>query len=255
LQKGDASAAESHRPSPYHPDPPIASRYSSSIPKKSERVAAIHAGWRGYARPASPKKAVGPHAIRIRQQSPLILLAAIGPSIGPCCFTKSACRLRNQIHRAIRRRCRLFRRALAPVKKPNPPPVAQHESLRAHQPASKKTSHLDLRKAKPARKLLTAGPPGQKISSSAISAPPATPVSPSSSHRREGPLCRAASCPPIGLRPTRKNVSGVILRLSDEDSLKGPPTQNSSENSCPAPVCSIPQTQYCQRRSRPLHFP
>src|SRR5258708_3115960 len=140
---------------------------------------------------------------------------------------RSRCRLPHQIHRAIRRRCRLFRRASLRGRA-KPPPVAKHEA--SGPPAASKKRPSRSSQSQP---LATPDgrPPGQKyLRQRSLHRLP---------HRSalQPPPRRSALRPPhVRHRPPPylEKVMGVILRASDEDSRRTS-TQNSSENFCPHP--------------------
>ena len=175
--KGDASASN-------QPGILLAIQTADCVPillvdPKKRAVAAVHAGWRGtLARIA--QKAVG----RMQQEfgsTPSDLLAAIGPSIGPCCYQVAAdfvTRFNAQFADAPE----YFDEPLS-GDEPNP---LQWLNMKppGHQPPPKNV-RLDLRKANRSQ-LLLAGLRPQNIFTSDLCTSCRTDLL--FSHRREGPL-------------------------------------------------------------------
>jgi YfiH family protein len=164
------------------------------VDPKKRAVAAIHAGWRGTLARIT-QKAVGRVQFEFGSK-PTELLAAIGPSIGPCCYEVAAdfvTKFTAQFSDAAD----YFDEARS-GEEPNP---LQWLNMKppGHQPPPKNV-HLDLRKANRSQ-LLAAGLQAQNIFVSDLCTACHTDLL--FSHRREGPLSgRLMSA--IGLRSTRK---------------------------------------------------
>ncbi len=162
------------------------------VDPKKRAVAAIHAGWRGtLARVA--QKAVGRMQLEYGS-NPANLLAAIGPSIGPCCYEVAADFV-TKFTAQFADAADYFDEARS-GEEPNP---LQWLNMKppGHQPPPKNV-HLDLRKANRSQ-LLAAGLRAQNIFVSDLCT--ACRADLLFSHRREGPLSgRHMSA--IGLRPT-----------------------------------------------------
>jgi YfiH family protein len=192
VSKGDASATG-------RPGGLLAIQTADCVPillvdPKKRAVAAVHAGWRGtLARLA--QKAVGRMQFEFGSK-PADLLAAIGPSIGPCCYevaadfvTKFTAQFANAADYFDEPRS---------GEEPNP---LQWLNMKppGHQPPPKNV-HLDLRHANRSQ-LLAAGLQAKNIFVSDLCTACHTDLL--FSHRREGPLSgRLMSA--IGLRPTGK---------------------------------------------------
>jgi YfiH family protein len=164
------------------------------VDPKKRAVAAIHAGWRGtLARIA--QKAVGRMQFEFGTK-PGDLLAAIGPSIGPCCYEVAA--------EFVAKFTAQFADAADYFDEPRSgeePNPLQWLNMKppGHQPPPKNV-HLDLRKANRSQ-LLAAGIQAKNIYVSDLCTACHTGLL--FSHRREGPLSgRLMSA--TGLRPTRK---------------------------------------------------
>ena len=190
--KGDASATN-------RPGLLLAIQTADCVPillvdPKKRAVAAIHAGWRGTLARIT-QKAVGRMQFEFGSK-PADLLAAIGPSIGPCCYEVAAdfvTKFTAQFSDAAD----YFDEARS-GEEPNP---LQWLNMKppGHQPPPKNV-HLDLRKANRSQ-LLAAGLQAQNIFVSDLCTACHTDLL--FSHRREGPLSgRLMSA--IGLRSTRK---------------------------------------------------
>jgi polyphenol oxidase len=190
--KGDASSTN-------HPGLLLAIQTADCVPillvdPKKRAVAAIHAGWRGtLARIA--QKTVGQMQFEFGSK-PSDLLAAIGPSIGPCCYEVAAdfvTKFTAQFADATD-----YFDEPRSGEEPNP---LQWLNMKppGHQPPPKNV-HLDLRKANRSQ-LAVAGLLAKNIYISDLCT--ACHTSLLFSHRREGHLSgRLMSV--IGLRPTRK---------------------------------------------------
>jgi YfiH family protein len=192
VSKGDASATN-------HPRLLLTIQTADCVPillvdPKKRAVAAVHAGWRGTLARIT-QKAVGRMQFEYGSK-PKDLLAAIGPSIGPCCYevapdfvTKFAAQFADAGEYFDEPRS---------GEEPNP---LQWLNMKppGHQPPPKNV-HLDLRKANLSQ-LVSAGLLAKNIYVSSLCT--ACHTSLLFSHRREGPLSgRLMSV--IGLRPTPK---------------------------------------------------
>jgi hypothetical protein len=161
------------------------------VDPKKRAVAAIHAGWRGTLARIT-QKAVGQMQFEFGSK-PSDLLAAIGPSIGPCCYEVAAdfvTKFTAQFSDAAD-----YFDEPRSGEEPNP---LQWLNMKppGHQPPPKNV-HLDLRKANSSQ-LVAAGLPAKNIYASDLCT--ACHTSLLFSHRREGPLSgRLMSA--IGLRP------------------------------------------------------
>jgi len=164
------------------------------VDPKQRAVAAIHAGWRGTLARIT-QKAVGRMQFEFGSK-PADLLAAIGPSIGPCSYEVAAdfvTKFTAQFADAVE-----YFDEPRSGEEPNP---LQWLNMKppGHQPPPKNV-HLDLRKANRSQ-LIAAGLPAKNIFASDLCTACHTDLL--FSHRREGPLSgRLMSV--IGLRPTRK---------------------------------------------------
>lgn len=149
------------------------------VDPKKRAVAAIHAGWRGTLARIT-QKAVGRMRLEFASK-PAHLLAAIGPSIGPCCYEVAAdfvARFTAQFADAAD-----YFDEPRTGEEPNP---LQWLNMKppGHQPPPKNV-HLDLRKANRSQ-LLAAGLRAQNIFSSDLCTACRTDLL--FSHRREGPF-------------------------------------------------------------------
>jgi len=191
--KGDASATN-------HPGQILAIQTADCVPillvdPKKRAVAAIHAGWRGTLARIT-QKVVGRMRFEFGSK-PADLLAAIGPSIGPCCYEVAAdfvTKFTAQFSDAGD-----YFDEPRSGEEPNP---LQWLNMKppGHQP-SPKNVHLDLRTANRSQ-LVAAGMLVKNIYVSDLCTACHTGLL--FSHRREGPLSgRLMSA--IGLRPTRKS--------------------------------------------------
>ena len=175
--KGDASATN-------HPSLLLAIQTADCVPillvdPKRRAVAAIHAGWRGtLARIA--QKAVGQMQFEFGSK-PSDLLAAIGPSIGPCCYEVAADFV-TKFTAQFADAADYFDEPRS-GEEPNP---LQWLNMKppGHQPPPKNV-HLDLRKANRSQ-LVTAGLFVKNIYVSGLCTACHTNLL--FSHRREGPL-------------------------------------------------------------------
>ena len=164
------------------------------VDPKKRAVAAIHAGWRGTLARIT-QKAVGRMRLEFGSK-PTELLAAIGPSIGPCCYEVAAdfvIKFSAQFADADE-----YFDEPRSGEEPNP---LQWLNMKppGHQPPPKNV-HLDLRKANRSQ-LVAAGLLAKNIYASDLCT--ACHTSLLFSHRREGPLSgRLMSV--IGLRPTQQ---------------------------------------------------
>jgi polyphenol oxidase len=191
-RKGDASATNCSRLL-------LAIQTADCVPiflvdPKKRTVAAIHAGWRGTLARIT-QKAVGRMQFEFGSK-PADLLAAIGPSIGPCCYEVAADFV-TKFTAQFADAGDYFDEARS-GEEPNP---LQWLNMKppGHQPPPKNV-HLDLRKANRSQ-LLAAGLLAKNIYVSDLCTACHTDLL--FSHRREGPLSgRLMSA--IGLRPTRK---------------------------------------------------
>jgi purine-nucleoside/S-methyl-5'-thioadenosine phosphorylase / adenosine deaminase len=190
--KGDASATN-------HPGLLLAIQTADCVPillvdPKKRAVAAVHAGWRGTLARIT-QKAVG----RMRFEygsNPKDLLAAIGPSIGPCCYEVAA----DFVSKFTAQFADATDYFDEPRSGEEPNPL-QWLNMKppGHQPPPKNV-HLDLRKTNRSQ-LLAAGLLAKNIHVSDLCTACHTGLL--FSHRREGPVSgRLMSA--IGLRPTRK---------------------------------------------------
>jgi polyphenol oxidase len=187
--KGDASA--SNRPGLL-----LAIQTADCVPilivdPKRRAISAIHAGWRGTLARIT-QKAVGRMQFEFGSR-PADLLAAVGPSIGPCCYEVAAdfvTKFTAQFSDAADH----FDEARS-GEEPNP---LQWLNMKppGHQPPPKNV-HLDLRKANRSQ-LLTAGLRAQNIFVSDLCTACHTDLL--FSHRREGPLSGRLIAA-IGIRP------------------------------------------------------
>jgi len=191
--KGDASAT--HRPGLL-----LGVQTADCVPillvdPKKRAIAAIHAGWRGTLARIT-QKAVGRMQLEFGS-NPAHLLAAIGPSIGPCCYEVAA--------GFVTKFTAQFADAAGYFDEPRsgeePNPLQWlNMSPPGHQPPPKNV-HLDLRKANHSQ-LLAAGLSAKNIFTSDLCT--ACHADLLFSHRREGPLSgRLMSV--IGLRTNPKN--------------------------------------------------
>ena len=191
--RGDASSTN-------HPGLLLAIQTADCVPillvdPKKRAVAAIHAGWRGTLARIT-QKAVGLMQFEFGC-NPSDLLAAIGPSIGPCCYEVAADFV-TKFTAQFADAADYFDEPRS-GEEPNP---LQWLNMKppGHQPPPKNV-HLDLRKANRSQ-LVSAGLLSKNIHVSDLCT--ACHTSLLFSHRREGPLSgRLMSA--IGLRPTRKN--------------------------------------------------
>ncbi len=187
--KGDASATN-------HPALLLAIQTADCVPillvdPKKRAVAAIHAGWRGTLARIT-QKAVGQMQFEFGSK-PSDLLAAIGPSIGPCCYEVAADFV-TKFTAQFADAADYFDEPRS-GEEPNP---LQWLNMKppGHQPPPKNV-HLDLRKANRSQ-LVSAGLLSKNIYVSDLCT--ACHTSLLFSHRREGPLSgRLMSA--IGLRP------------------------------------------------------
>jgi len=187
--KGDASATD-------RPGLLLAIQTADCVPvllvdPQKRAIAAIHAGWRGTLARIT-EKAVGRMQLELGTR-PSHLLAAIGPSIGPCCYEVAA--------EFVTKFTAQFADAHDYFDEPrtgDEPNPLQWLSMKppGHQPPPKNV-HLDLRKANRSQ-LLAAGLRAENIFSSNLCTACRTDLF--FSHRREGPLSgRLMSV--IGIRP------------------------------------------------------
>jgi YfiH family protein len=163
------------------------------VDPKKRAVAAIHAGWRGTLSRIT-QKAVGRMQFEFGSKS-ADLLAAIGPSIGPCCYEVAADFV-TKFTAQFADAADYFDEPRS-GEEPNP---LQWLNMKppGHQPPPKNV-HLDLRKANRSQ-LVAAGLLAKNIYVSDLCTACHTGLL--SSHRREGPLSgRLMSA--IGIRPTR----------------------------------------------------
>jgi polyphenol oxidase len=189
--KGDASATN-------RPGLLLAIQTADCVPilivdPKKRAVAAIHAGWRGTLTRIT-QKAVGRMLVEFGSK-PADLLAAIGPSIGPCCYEVAADFV-TKFTAQFADAADYFDEPRS-GEEPNP---LQWLNMKppGHQPPPKNV-HLDLRKANRSQ-LVAAGLLAKNIFVSELCTACHTNLL--FSHRREGPLSgRLISA--IGLRPTR----------------------------------------------------
>ena len=149
------------------------------VDPKKRAVAAIHAGWRGTLARIT-QKAVGRMQLEFGS-NPSQLLAAIGPSIGPCCYEVAA--------DFVSKFTAQFADAADYFDEPHSgeePNPLQWLNMKppGHQPPPKNV-HLDLRKAN-CSQLLAAGLRAQNIFASNLCTACRTDLL--FSHRREGPL-------------------------------------------------------------------
>jgi polyphenol oxidase len=187
--KGDASATN-------HPGLLLAIQTADCVPillvdPKKRAVAAIHAGWRGTLTRIT-QKAVGRMQLEFGSK-PADLLAAIGPSIGPCCYEVAADFV-TKFTAQFADAADYFDEPRS-GEEPNP---LQWLNMKppGHQPPPKNV-HLDLRKANRSQ-LIAAGLLAKNIFVSDLCTACHTGLL--FSHRREGPLSgRLMSA--IGLRP------------------------------------------------------
>jgi YfiH family protein len=191
--KGDASATN-------QPGLLLAIQTADCVPillvdPKKRAVATIHAGWRGTLARIT-QKAVGRMQFEYGS-NPKDLLAAIGPSIGPCCYEVAADFV-TKFTAQFADAADYFDEPRS-GEEPNP---LQWLNMKppGHQPPPKNV-HLDLRKANHSQ-LIAAGLLAKNIYISDLCTACHTNLL--FSHRREGPLSgRLMSA--IGLRPSRKN--------------------------------------------------
>ncbi len=165
------------------------------VDPKNRAVAAIHAGWRGTLARIT-EKAVGRMRFEFRSK-PADLLAAIGPSIGPCCYEVAADFV-TKFTAQFADAADYFDEPRS-GEEPNP---LQWLNMKppGHQPPPKNV-HLDLRKANRSQ-LVASGLLAKNIYVSDLCT--ACHTSLLFSHRREGPLSgRLMSA--IGLRSTRNS--------------------------------------------------
>jgi len=189
--KGDASATN-------RPGLLLAIQTADCVPilivdPKKRAVAAIHAGWRGTLSRIT-QKAVGRMLVEFGSK-PADLLAAIGPSIGPCCYEVAADFV-TKFTAQFADAADYFDEPRS-GEEPNP---LQWLNMKppGHQPPPKNV-HLDLPKANRSQ-LVAAGLLPKNIFVSELCTACHTNLL--FSHRREGPLSgRLISA--IGLRPTR----------------------------------------------------
>lgn len=175
--KGDASATK-------QPGILLAIQTADCVPillvdPKKRAVAAVHAGWRGTLARIT-QKTVGRMQLEFGSK-PSHLLAAIGPSIGPCCYEVAA--------DFVTKFTAQFADATDYFDEPRsgeePNPLQWlNMSPPGHQPPPKNV-HLDLRKANRSQ-LLAAGLRAQNIFSNDLCTACHTDLF--FSHRREGPL-------------------------------------------------------------------
>jgi polyphenol oxidase len=192
LCRGDASSTD-------HPGLLVAIQTADCVPillvdPQKRAVAAIHAGWRGTLARIT-QKAVGQMQFEFGSK-PSDLLAAIGPSIGPCCYEVAA-EFVTKFTAQFAAAADYFDEPRS-GEEPNP---LQWLNMKppGHQPPPKNV-HLDLRKANRSQ-LAAAGLLAKNIYVSNLCT--ACHTSLLFSHRREGPLSgRLMSA--IGLRPTPK---------------------------------------------------
>jgi YfiH family protein len=192
VPKGDASAT-------IHPRLLLAIQTADCLPillvdPKKRVVAAVHAGWRGTLARIT-QKAVGRMQFEYSSK-PKDLLAAIGPSIGPCCYEVAA----DFVTKFAAQFVDAGEYFDEPRSGEEPNPL-QWLNMKppGHQPPPKNV-HLDLRKANHSQ-LVAAGLLAKNIYVSGLCT--ACHTSLLFSHRREGPLSgRLMSV--IGLRPTPK---------------------------------------------------
>jgi polyphenol oxidase len=190
--KGDASATN-------QPGLLLAIQTADCVPillvdPKKRAVAAIHAGWRGTLARIT-QKAVGRMQYEYGSK-PADLLAAIGPSIGPCCYEVSADFV-TKFTAQFADAADYFDEPRS-GEEPNP---LQWLNMKppGHQPPPKNV-HLDLRKANRSQ-LVAAGLLTKNIYVSDLCTACHTGLL--FSHRREGPLSgRLMSA--VGIRPTSK---------------------------------------------------
>ncbi|HWY05951.1 MAG TPA: peptidoglycan editing factor PgeF [Candidatus Acidoferrales bacterium] len=190
--KGDASATD-------RPGLLLAIQTADCVPillvdPKKRAVAAVHAGWRGTLARIT-QKAVGRMQIEFGSK-PSDLLAAIGPSIGPCSYEVAA-EFVTKFTAQFADAADYFDEPRS-GEEPNP---LQWLNMKppGHQPPPKNV-HLDLRKANRSQ-LIAAGLLAKNIYVSDLCTACHTGML--FSHRREGPLSgRLMSV--IGLRPTRQ---------------------------------------------------
>jgi purine-nucleoside/S-methyl-5'-thioadenosine phosphorylase / adenosine deaminase len=190
--KGDASATD-------RPGLLLAVQTADCVPillvdPKKRAVAAVHAGWRGTLARIT-QKAVGRMQFEFGSK-PADLLAAIGPSIGPCSYEVAADFV-TKFTAQFADAAEYFDEPRS-GEEPNP---LQWLNMKppGHQPPPKNV-HLDLRKANRSQ-LIAAGLHAKNIYVSDLCTACHTDLF--FSHRREGPLSgRLISV--IGLRPTRK---------------------------------------------------
>jgi polyphenol oxidase len=189
--KGDASATN-------RPGLLLAIQTADCVPilivdPKKRAVAAIHAGWRGTLARIT-QKAIGRMQFEFGSK-PADLLAAVGPSIGPCCYEVAADFV-TKFTAQFADAADYFDEPRS-GEEPNP---LQWLNMKppGHQPPPKNV-HLDLRKANRSQ-LVAAGLLAKNIFVSELCTACHTNLL--FSHRREGPLSgRLISA--IGLRPTR----------------------------------------------------
>ena len=163
------------------------------VDPKKHAVAAVHAGWRGILARIT-QKAVGRMQFEFGSK-PADLLAAIGPSIGPCCYEVAADFV-TKFTAQFADAADYFDEPRS-GEEPNP---LQWLNMKppGHQPPPKNV-HLDLRKANRSQ-LVAAGLLEKNIFVSDLCTSCHTGLL--FSHRREGPLSgRLMSA--IGIRPTR----------------------------------------------------
>ena len=190
--KGDASATD-------RPGLLLAVQTADCVPillvdPNKRAVAAVHAGWRGTLARIT-QKAVGHMQFEFGSR-PADLLAAIGPSIGPCCYEVAADFV-TKFTAQFADAAEYFDEPRS-GEEPNP---LQWLNMKppGHQPPPKNVQ-LDLRKANRSQ-LVAAGLLAKNIYVSDLCT--ACHTSLLFSHRREGPLSgRLMSA--IGIRPTRK---------------------------------------------------
>ncbi len=165
------------------------------VDPKNRAVAAIHAGWRGTLARIT-QKSVGRMQVEFGSK-PADLLAAIGPSIGPCCYEVAADFV-TKFTAQFADAADYFDEPRS-GEEPNP---LQWLNMKppGHQPPPKNV-HLDLRKAN-CSQLVASGLLAKNIYVSDLCT--ACHTSLLFSHRREGPLSgRLMSA--IGLRSTRNS--------------------------------------------------
>jgi YfiH family protein len=161
------------------------------VDPKKRAIAAIHAGWRG-TQARITQKAVGRMQFQF-DSKPSDLIAAIGPSIGPCCYEVAA----DFVTKFTAQFADAHEYFDEPRTGDEPNPL-QWLNMKppGHQPPPKNV-RLDLRKANRAQ-LLAAGLHAQSIFVSDLCTACRTDLL--FSHRREGPLSgRLMSV--IGIRP------------------------------------------------------